>query len=453
MKVLLTSFAMDAHFNGSVPLAWALRAAGHEVRVASQPSLTGSITAAGLTAVPVGADHRLDEMVKGVGDSVLSHHADQSLDPDEPGQLTPAFLKGWDTMMTATFFTLVNDDPMVDELVAFARDWEPDLVLWEPFTFAGAVAARATGAAHARLLSFPDLFMSMRRAFLAQIGADPAADGGAAGTSGTSGADGRAHPEDSLGQWLEWTLGRHGLSFDEEAVTGQWSVDQVPRSFRPPSDGPTVGMRYVPYNGPVPAVVPDWLRVPPTRPRVCVTLGLTARTSEFPNAVPVDVVLKAVEGLDIEVVATLDAQERALLTHVPENVRLVDHVPLHALLPTCSAIVHHGGAGTWSTALVEGVPQIAMGWIWDAIDRARRQQELGAGLHLPSHDVTVEGLRSRLVRVLEEPSFATAAARLRAEAEAEATPARIVPVLERLTAQHRAHGGLRPGGVSAACAS
>ncbi|MET9502689.1 activator-dependent family glycosyltransferase [Streptomyces sp. NPDC006622] len=438
MRVLLTSFAMDAHFNGSVPLAWALRAAGHEVRVASQPALTGSITAAGLTAVPVGVDHRLDEMVKGVGDSVLSHHANQSLDADAPGQLTPAFLKGWDTMMTATFYTLINDDPMVDDLVDFARGWAPDLVLWEPFTFAGAVAAKVTGAAHARLLSFPDLFMSMRRAFLAQIGAAPADRAGGSGT---------AHPEDSLGQWLEWTLGRYGVPFDEEAVTGQWSVDQVPRSFRPPSDGPTVGMRYVPYNGPGPAVVPDWLRVPPTRPRVCVTLGLTARTSEFPNAVPVDLVLKAIEGLDIEVVATLDAEERALLTHVPDNVRLVDHVALHALLPTCAAIVHHGGAGTWSTALVEGVPQIAMGWIWDAIDRAQRQQALGAGLHLPSHEVTVEGLRGRLVRILEDPSFTSAAARLRAEAESEPTPAQVVPVLERLTAQHRAHGPRRPGGT------
>lgn len=440
MRVLLTSFAMDAHFNGLVPLAWALRSAGHEVRVAGQPALTGSITAAGLTAVPVGTDPRLDAMVKGVGDSVLSHHADQSLDPDEPGRLTPAFLKGWDTMMTATFFALVNDDPVVDDLVAFAREWKPDLVLWEPFTFAGAVAAMATGAAHARVLSFPDLFSSMRSAFLAQLGPVPVDAGGG------------PHPEDSLGQWLRWTLARHGVAFAPEAVTGQWSVDQVPRSFRPPSERPVVGMRYVPYNGPGPAVVPGWLRVPPTRPRVCVTLGLTARTSEFPNAVPVDLVLKAIDGLDIEVVATLDSAERALLTQVPGNVRLVDHVPLHALLPTCAAIVHHGGAGTWSTALLAGVPQIAMGWIWDAIERARRQQELGAGLHLPSHEVTAEGLRSRLVRLLEEPSFAVAAAGLRAEAEAERTPAGVVPVLERLTAQHRSR--LRAGGGEPApCAS
>lgn len=35
MRVLLTAFAQDAHLNGVVPLAWALRTAGHEVRVAA----------------------------------------------------------------------------------------------------------------------------------------------------------------------------------------------------------------------------------------------------------------------------------------------------------------------------------------------------------------------------------------------------------------------------------
>ena len=39
-----------------VPLAWALRAAGHDVRVAVQPSFAATVTSAGLTAVPVGRD-------------------------------------------------------------------------------------------------------------------------------------------------------------------------------------------------------------------------------------------------------------------------------------------------------------------------------------------------------------------------------------------------------------
>jgi len=36
---------------------------------------------------------------------------------------------------------------------------------------------------------------------------------------------------------------------------------------------------------------------------------------------------------------------------VPGNVRLVEFVPLNALLPTCSAVIHHGGPQTVAAAL------------------------------------------------------------------------------------------------------
>jgi hypothetical protein len=39
-------------------------------------------------------------------------------------------------------------------------------------------------------------------------------------------------------------------------------------------------------------------------------------------------------------------------------VRVVDFVPLNALLPTCSAVVHHGGSGTFAAVLEHGVPQL-----------------------------------------------------------------------------------------------
>ncbi|MFF2750047.1 hypothetical protein ACFVVA_31480 [Kitasatospora sp. NPDC058048] len=48
-------------------------------------------------------------------------------------------------------------DRMIDDLVAFARDWRPDLAVWDTMTFAGPVAARACGAAHARLMFGLDL--------------------------------------------------------------------------------------------------------------------------------------------------------------------------------------------------------------------------------------------------------------------------------------------------------
>ncbi|MBD2830400.1 hypothetical protein ID875_27370 [Streptomyces globisporus] len=40
----------------------------------------------------------------------------------------------------------------MDDLVALARRWRPDLVLWDPLCVPAAVAAEVTGAAHARFL-------------------------------------------------------------------------------------------------------------------------------------------------------------------------------------------------------------------------------------------------------------------------------------------------------------
>jgi len=420
MRILMTSFAMDAHFNGLVPLAWALRTAGHEVRVASQPSLTESIVQAGLTAVPVGDDHDLDSVIRHAGPAMFAQHRHPDYLEHRPELLDLEFLSASNTLLTATFYSQLNNDSMVAGLVDFARGWRPDLVLWEPFTFAGAVAARACGAAQARLLSFPDTFLGVREVYLEKMSKEPV----------------ELH-DDTMREWLSWTLERFGCEFDEEVIVGQWTVDQMPASVRLPPNREVVEMRYVPYNGPSPAVVPDWLRREPERPRVCLTLGETVRRTEFPNAIAVEEVFEAVADLDVEFVATLQASDTEGISRIPDNTRVVDHVPMHALLPTCSAIVNHGGAGTWATAAVYGVPQVALGWIWDAVYRAQRLEALGAGLHIPSFELTASGLREKLVRLLEEPSFRQAAGQLRDEMVAAPSPNSVVTELERLTAVHR----------------
>ncbi|MEU5884574.1 activator-dependent family glycosyltransferase [Spirillospora sp. NPDC047279] len=414
MRVLITSFAMDAHLNGSIPLAWALRTAGHEVRVASQPAATASITRAGLTAVPVGDDHRLDMTVRHAGPGMFATHADPDFLENRPERLSLDFMRVSDTILTSMFYGQLNNDSMVDDLVEYARFWRPDLVVWEHFTFAGAVAARASGAASARILSFPDTFMSVREEFVRRNALAP-----------------EQEREDMLAEWLTWTLARHGCDFDEEIVTGQYAIDQLSPSVSLTSGDHRIPMRYVPYNGPSPAVVPGWLYKEPERPRVCLTLGETIRKTEFPNAVEVGDVFEAVSDLDVELVALLSDDERDLVSGVPDNVRVEEYVPLHVLLPSCSAIVHHGGSGTWATAAVYGVPQIAMGWVWDAIYRARRLEELGAGLHIQSFTLTPELLREKLGRLLAEPSFAENSGRLRAEMEAAPTPNDAVAALEQ----------------------
>lgn len=63
--------------------------------------------------------------------------------------------------------------------------------------------------------------------------------------------------------------------------------------------------------------------------------------------------------------------------------------------------------------------------------------DYGAGLTEYYTDVTGEKVRGHLLRLLEEPSFTTAAAALREEMLAMPTPRDLVPRLTEAAAQYR----------------
>lgn len=427
MRVLITSFAHNTHYYSLVPLAWALRAAGHEVRVASQPSLTDTIATSGLTAVPVGDDQAIIDLLTEVGGDLVPYQRGLDFTETRPEVLTWEYLLGQQTMLTALCFAPLNGDSTMDDMVALARSWQPDLVLWEPFTYSGPVAARVVGAAHARLLWGPDVVGNSRRLFTEALAGVPA-----------------EQREDPMAEWLRWTLHRYGCQIGadevEDLVTGEWTVDPTPGSTRLPVSGRRLAMRYVPYNSP--SVVPEWV-AEAERPRVCLTLGVSSRETYGKDVVSFQELLGALGDLDVEVVATLSDAQRDHLGDLPDNVRICDFVPLDVLLPSCAVIIHHGGAGTWSTATLYGVPQIMIPSLWDAPLKAQQAERLGTGIAIRPEELTADALRAAVVRVLNDPSITAAARRQRDELLAAPSPAEVVRILERLTADHRSG---RPAG-------
>ncbi|MFJ9551325.1 activator-dependent family glycosyltransferase [Streptomyces erythrochromogenes] len=429
MRVLFTPFPASTHVHTQVPLAWAMRAAGHEVRVATRPDVVEDINNAGLTAVAVG----------GVLDVAATMNPEYTDEPDEirdeawldvldisetrPEKLTLPYVHGVLTAWTSFVYQNTLPDDTTVELIDFARSWRPDLVVWDTMYYPGALAARISGAAHARLMFGLDLVGLMRAHYLRGLAGLPP-----------------ALREDPLEEWMERILRRYGLGFTEDLVVGQWTIDPVPPSLRLPVDLPSVPVRYVPYNGE--AQVPGWLREPPPRrPRVCLTLGRSFREVVGADRTSVGDLLEAVADLDVDVVATFTADQLDPGRRVPDNVRVVDFAPLDALLPTSAAIVHHGGSGTLQTALAHGVPQVIVpAKMWCNVPKAHRVRDAGAGLCIDPEDLTPQALRAALVRVLEEPSFRAGADRVRREIVATPSPADIVPVLERLTAEHRSRG-------------
>ncbi|MFD6916229.1 activator-dependent family glycosyltransferase [Streptomyces virginiae] len=434
MRVLFTSFAATSHVHTQVPLAWAMRAAGHEVRMASQPDGVEHIRRAGLTAVPVGEPLDQESVVQELdarrseaqeegrtGPEALDFVALTDISELRPERMTYPYMQARQLALTMGAFPTQSDPGTIDDLVLFARWWQPDLVVWDTMTFSGPVAAMASGAAHARLLFGLDLIGWLRGHYRAELGS--------------------RHPllrDDPMAEWLGWTLDAYDCAFAEEAVVGQWTIDPVPASLALAVPGIRVPVRYLPYHGP--SVVPSWVHEPPARPRVCVTLGLSQQEVFGRDRASLAEILAAVAELDVEVVATLNAAQLAALGgDPPSNVRVVGFVPLDALLPTCAAVISHGGAGTFGTALAHGIPQVIVpDLLWDTTRKAERLEAAGAGLRVADpEEWTAAELRALLARVLGEPSFATAAARLRDEMRATPAPADIVPTLERLTAEFR----------------
>jgi glycosyltransferase (activator-dependent family) len=423
MRILFVTNPFKSHLLVQAPLAWALRTAGHEVCVAAPPNQADEITRAGLTGVLVGPDQTLVEKVevqgplkpsgvcdpygKRTGRSIQSHF----------GWGDPRVeLQYFATGVPASFFP----DPTFEDTVDFARAWRPDLVISDPTSFPGGVAAQVVGAAHARLLFGVDRVVQLRDAVLAQ----------------------RSPAGEPLQNWLQPVVEGFGADFDEAVVLGHWTISPMPTWIWHPDGVHYLPIRHLPFNGP--STIPRWLYDQPARRRVCLTLGTSHREAKAGLAPSADDLFEAVADLDVEVVATLDAHQLGSTSAVPDNVRAVDYVPLNVLLPSCSAIVHSGGAGTFAAALEYGVPQVIVPHEWDTqkwwgpVAMGDGLEARGAGVYPANADMlTVDALRDSLKVVLEDPSYAANAAQVRVEVRAMPSPNDVVPVLEELTAQYR----------------
>ena len=428
MRILFLTCPSKTHLYAMVPLAWALQTAGHQVRVASQLDVANfsadAIAHTGLPAVAIGDDLDVSAMMAAMAASdepASDEPASPEPDPVEPRrrqkQTEYAAEDPYAELesLAQHHFTFFNPDSVIDGAVRYARRWQPDLVIWDGMTmaYAGPVAARAAGAAHARFVFGPDSLSQLRAA--AQ-GRDPVRDA------------------------LQPILARYGLAYDEQTLTGQWSIDTMPPWTWHVPGVHYLWMRSAPYNGP--SVVPDWVLDEHERKRVCITLGLSFRDLNA-GASTADL-LEAVADLDAEVIFTVGKDPETALPRVPANVRAVEFVPLMALLPTCSAVVHHGGYSTFISALEHGVPQLIVPGkfgndkFWGPMAMIDGLEEQGAGLYVSEPDqLTPDVLRDKLLRVLKDPTFAHNAARLRAQSYELPTPNDIVPAIERLTAQHR----------------
>ncbi|HEX3649556.1 MAG TPA: nucleotide disphospho-sugar-binding domain-containing protein [Pseudonocardiaceae bacterium] len=372
MRVLITTSPGIGHIFPTVTTAWALRAAGHEVVVATG----GHHELASRAGLPV-VDAAPGTDFAAIFRNFFAANA-------APGDGEPTRSAEGMEFVARLFATVSRE--FTDRTVELARHWQPDLVLHTPLQAAGPLVAQVADVP----------------AVVHTIGIGQTA-------------------------WLATMLAERFTDeyhrFGVTPVAPRAVLDVSPPSMAAAAAG-AVPMRYVPYNGG--AVLPAWLTEHRQRPLVTVTLG-----SVLPLMAGVGALrpfVAAAGAVPADFVVTLGGAEPADFGPLPDNVRLVDWVPLASLLTVSSAVVHHGGAGTALTALAAGLPQLVLPQGADQFLNASAVAKAGAGAVVRPEELDAD----RLTELLADGPARAAARSIAAEMAGQPTPADVVPRLVEL---------------------
>lgn len=373
-----------------IPLIWAARAAGHEVLLATTSEMTEAGARAGLTVYDVFPS-------RDIWQDLMS-----TVTSDEPPADLPEEYRAAMGMGNPFGLFVVS---MTEGTIRAGRAFAADMVVYTSDHAAGMLAATALGV--------PSLEVGNRVSW------------------STRDADFRAgHHVFGADKVSELMRAKLGLGDAQPKVIAR--IDPRAPSMGGIADGeqdaddrdgvPWWPMRFVPFNGGI--VVPEWALERPERPRVAVTLGTVVPV--MTGVTNLRVVIEALGGMDVDVVLAAGKTDLTDLGELPANVRSAGFLPLSAFLPTCAAIVHHGGSGTTAAPLFYGVPQLVLPAFADNPMSAQRVADRGVGLQHDPKTVDVDTVRAMVERLLTEDSFRTAAAEVRAEMATQPSPSTVL---------------------------
>ena len=354
MKVLFAAVAAHGHISPMLPLADAFAAAGHDVSFATGADLCPYVTSRGHAAVAAG----------------LSSEEQRTL----ATAARPADLAKRDGMTFAlgTLFPRLHAPRMLPDLLAAIDRLRPDLIVHESGEFASPIAGTLRGVPwvhHSYGVLRPPEIQRLATEAMAPL-------------------------------WAE-----HGLTAPEHA--GMFSHSYLDVC---PSDLQLRHITTVPTRRPLqPAGTPSTFVLPTAEvPLVLVTFGTVFhRDTDL-----IAGIVRTLAQLPIEILVTTGPGVAVDALGVQaDNVEIVEYVPLADVLPRCSAVVTHGGAGTVLAALGHGVPLVVVPQGADQFLNGEQVTAAGAGVMTES----VADVGDCVAGVLDGSDCRLAAGRIAAE--------------------------------------
>lgn len=376
MRILFVSWPGYGHLLPMLPMIRAAQRAGHDVVVSSGADLTRMIEGLGLRAHRSGVTTA--EGYARLPDSVTI----SELRPEEQFELGARHLFGAGAVDRAR------------DLLDLVATWRPALVVHDTMELGSPVAAEVHGVPHVTHGYGP--LMPGSGEFAAMIAA--------------------ALTDAGLPDPLPAVLAAPYLDVCPPGLRGGPSPWHAMHRLRPSAGEVEPGAE-------LPAIA--GLPHPDT---VYVTLGTIM------NQAP-GVFRAVIDGsscLPVNLVVTTGPDfDPSLLGPAPDAVLTAPFLPQAAVLPYCTAVVSHAGAGTMLGALCHGLPQLCLPQSTDQPFNTAALLPTGAALALDPTETTAEAVAAALDRLLHEPSFRDAAGRLRDEIDA--MPAAEVVLAELLT--------------------
>ena len=159
---------------------------------------------------------------------------------------------------------------------------------------------------------------------------------------------------------------------------------------------------------------------------------LAPSTAQDPSRRLLRAALRGLAGEPVRVLASTNGPSDLV---APPNATLVDWLSYAETMPSCDAVVMHGGSGTLNRALACGCPAVICPGGGDMAENAARVDWAGVGVRLPARFMTPWGVRLAVGRALSLGRLRTRARELAAWAAANPGPERAVAEIEAWASQ------------------